>query len=168
MSNGRETNYDLLRIFSAFAVVMIHVSAGFIKYNDIKAPINCNLPIIIFNTLSRFAVPCFFMISGAFILADERNTNYKYFYQKSIKNIGITGFVFCVLYVFYDIFKLITNVFFLHKHDMDYFFKKIFDIVKTMAEGAPYLHLWYLFSLIGLYIAAPFVIRLATELRGGG
>ena len=168
MSNERESNYDLLRILSAFAVVVIHVSTGFLKFNDIKAPVNCSLSIIIFNTLSRFAVPCFFMISGAFILADERNVDYKYFYQKSIKNIGITGFVFCVLYVFYDIFKLITSVFFLHKHDMDYFLKKIFDIVKNMATGEPYFHLWYLFSLIGLYIAAPFVIRLAIDLLRGG
>lgn len=147
---------------------MLHVSAGFLKYDDIKSPTNCSLQIIILNTLTRFAVPCFFMMSGAFILANEKNGDYKFFYQKSIKGIGFTGLIFCILYVFYDLTKLILNVFFLHNHGMDYILIRILGIIKSVIKGAPYFHLWYLFSLVGLYIAAPFVIRLASNLRRGG
>lgn len=168
MLEERESNFDLLRIFSAFSIVMLHVSAEFLQCNNIKVPTNCSLLIIILNTLTRFAVPCFFMSSGAFILADEKNADYKYFYHKSIKTIGFTGFIFCILYVLYNLLKLIINVFALHKHGVYYFIIKISDIIKFVFAGAPYFHLWYLFSLIGLYIAAPFVIRLAMDLRRGG
>lgn len=82
MSNERESNYDLLRILSAFAVVMLLVSVVFLKFNDIKAPSNCSLSVIVLNTLTRFAVPCFFMTSGAFILADEKNADYKFFIKR--------------------------------------------------------------------------------------
>lgn len=51
---------------------------------------------------------------------------------------------------------------------MDYIIVRILSITKSVIKGAPYFHLWYLFSLIGLYLAAPFVIRLAENLRGGG
>ena len=67
-SVSRESNFDLLRIICAFAVVVIHVSAQFIgamtgdpqyvgmEFHDV---FNSTL----WNVLSRFAVPCFVMLS---------------------------------------------------------------------------------------------------------
>ena len=63
----REGNYDLLRIISAVAVVMIHVSSIWfdgaiesisksgLSVTDIQSP----YWICIYGSLSRFAVPCF-------------------------------------------------------------------------------------------------------------
>ncbi len=164
----RECNYDLLRICSAFAVVMLHVSGGFLLCNDAGVPENCNFPVMLLNHIVRFAVPCFFMLSGAFILADGRNADYKYFYRKSIKNIGITGIIFCMLYVIYGLVRLIVSVFVLHRHRIEEFIPRLSSIVFSMLQGQPEVHLWYLFMLIGLYIAVPFVIRLAANLHEGG
>ena len=168
MTKTRESNFDLLRTISAFAVIMLHISYWFLRIDDTSVFTNCHFPTLFLTSITRFAVPCFFMLSGAFILADERNADYKYFYKKSIKNIGITGAIFCLLYVLYNIVKLITSVFILHKHETDYMLHGMLNIIKNMIVGSPYGHLWYLFTLAGLYIAAPFVIRLAVDLRGGG
>ena len=168
MQKIRESNFDLLRIISAFSVVMLHVSGVFLQYDDMNVPTNCNLVVIIFNHIVRFAVPCFFMLSGSFILADERNADYKYFYKKSVKNIGITAVVFCLLYLIYSIVKLTAKSFVGNRLGIDIYVSGLFGIFKVALAGLPFGHLWYLFTLFGLYLAAPFVIRIAADLRGGG
>ncbi len=167
MLKKRESNFDLLRILSAFAVVMLHVSGSFLQPNEIGAFENCHLPVMVLNHIVRFAVPCFFMLSGAFILADERNADYKYFYKKSFKNIGITSVIFCVLYVIYGVVKLMAGVFIFKKHGTDHVLPGMISVFKNIVAGSPYYHLWYLFTLVGLYLAAPFVIRLSSNLFGG-
>ncbi len=168
MAKNRESNFDLLRILSAFAVIMLHVSDVFLQTDDMKVPTNCHFLIMLLHHFARFSVPCFFMLSGAFVLADERNADYKYFYKKSFKNIGITSVIFCVLYVIYSIAKLMAGVFILKMHGTDHVLPGLISVFKNIVAGSPYYHLWYLFTLLGLYLAVPFVIRLAADLRGGG
>lgn len=169
LENKRENNYDLLRIFSAFAVVMLHVAYVIIlQFDGMGVPNNCTFPAMMLNCITRFAVPCFMMLSGAFNLANEKNADYKYFYRKSVKNIGITGACFCILYVIYDVAKLGLSVFVLHRHSVDMFFSRLFSIIANLLKGKPYIHLWYLFAIIGIYLAIPFVIRLAIEMSKGG
>ena len=108
----RENNYDLLRIVSSIAVIMIHVSSIWLDRIDIiiaNGPKN-NLcienmyspaVICIYNSISRFAVPCFIMLSGAFILDNERNLDYKTFYCKSFAKVGIPTIVFSFIYILY-------------------------------------------------------------------
>lgn len=168
MTKNRESNFDLLRILSAFAVIMLHVSGGFLQIDEMKVPTNCHFPIILLYHIVRFAVPCFFMLSGAFILAEERNADYKYFYKNSFKNIGITSAIFCVPYVIFGVAKLMAGVFLFKKHGTDHVLPGLISVFKNIVAGKPYYHLWYLFTLLGLYLAVPFVIRLAADLRGGG
>lgn len=107
----RERNYDLLRIISTIAVVMIHVSA--IWFGNAIAGISerglsvtdarSTYWICLYNSLPRFAVPCFVMLSGAFILEDEKNIEYKRFYAKSFAKIGIPTIIFSAVYFFYAI-----------------------------------------------------------------
>lgn len=64
----REANYDLLRIISAIAVVMIHVT-DFYKNAILDKSIFGELYLrnigttIIYVAIPRFAVPCFVMLS---------------------------------------------------------------------------------------------------------
>lgn len=164
----RESNYDLLRIISAFAVIMLHVSGGFLVYNEASVPTNCSFSVMLINHLVRFAVPCFLMLSGAFLLGDERNADYKFFYKKSIKSIGITGAIFFVLYTIYRVAKLVFGVFLLHTDDTDTFLGTLFSIFKDLLQGQPWGHLWYLSVLAGLYFAVPCVLRLDAGLRAWG
>ena len=168
MDRIRESNYDLLRIISAFAVIMLHVSGGFLVCNEEGIPTDCSLPVMLINHIVRFAVPCFLMLSGAFLLADERNADYNFFYKKSIRNIGITGAVFFLLYTMYRLAKLVMSVFVLHIDSTDTFWASLFSIFKDLLQGSPSGHLWYLSVLIGLYLVVPFVIRLNADFSGGG
>lgn len=85
----RQTNFDLLRIICTIAVVMIHVS-GFYKAAITDEGVFDekylrHVPtIVIYNTLSRFAVPCFMMLSGAFLLANDKNAEYRFFIKSHL------------------------------------------------------------------------------------
>lgn len=72
----RESNYDLLRILACIAVIGIHASATYINMlydNDFLGGVDNNVFItILLNSLTRFAVPCFVMLSGAFILYNKK------------------------------------------------------------------------------------------------
>lgn len=80
--NKRILYVDILRILSIIAVIILHFTAELLtSSNDFNTSswwIN-NL----FNSISRFAVPVFFMISGAMILRTEIRS-YPEFYKRGL------------------------------------------------------------------------------------
>lgn len=66
----REIRYDLLRIASCFAVVLLHVSYGYWSVVDING--NDFLVMTVYNSFTRFGVPVFFMLSGLFLLDPQK------------------------------------------------------------------------------------------------
>ena len=154
----RESNYDLLRIVCTIAVIAIHVCASYITSYGFQ---NKNYVFITYliDALGRFAVPCFLMLSGAFLLADEENRNYKYFYKKSFKNIGIPLLIFTFLYFFYSVFKYAIKIF-LYQAPL----VGLIEPVKNLIKGWPFYHMWYLYMLVGVYLLVPIFIRLKDDI----
>lgn len=159
MRKERESNYDLLRIVSTVAVITIHVS-GFYVNSIINSAITEGkldwggyIEIFLYNTLSRFAVPCFVMLSGAFILADERNMDFKYFYQKALRQIGIPSVIFSFLYFGVSVLQNYNGS-----------IRSILQCIKRFICGEPFYHMWYLYMLIGVYLLAPIVIRFKRDI----
>ncbi len=163
MSRMRENNYDLLRIVSAVAVIAIHVSAtyvGGITNKEIFGEYYADhiLTVCIYNVLSRFAVPCFVMLSGAFILADERNENYRFFYRKTFRNVGIPTLVFTCFYFCFNMAKEVLRIR-LRGGDAT----ALLAPVKSLLSGAPMYHMWYLYTMVGVYILVPVILRLKKQ-----
>lgn len=155
----RENNYDLLRVICAIAVISLHVSEKWISacFNlDIfgggiaKANI---MTALVYDTVSKFSVPCFIMLSGAFILMDERNEDYSVFYSKSFKKIGIHIIIFSVLYFFYDLCKKIVIIEFQGGG------RCILDPFINVLKGMPFYHMWYLYMMIWVYLLVPVVLK---------
>ena len=165
----RESNYDLLRIVAAISVIVIHIANVYYQaltdVNEIGYIVtdSCFL-IILVKSLCNFAVPCFFMMSGAFNLANEKNANYKEFYSKSLRKIGIPAFVFSLIGIFYNLAMEAMKVFVLKTQNPNNILMPFVDAIK----GEPFYHLWYLSVLLGLYIVTPLLITLHTEMKRGG
>lgn len=160
----REANYDLLRLVCTIAVIVIHVSACYkdaITNNEIFGyVIEKNVTtILLYNTISHFAVPCFVMLSGAFLLSDNRNAEYKYFYKKSIKSIVIPTLVFSMLYVLYH--EAIVCAKIVIKGEP---ISEILSPIKGLIIGAPNYHMWYMYMIIGLYLLIPLIIQVKNSL----
>ena len=140
--NSLRINYfDILRIISSFAVIVIHVSA---KYNSL----NCNnykFKIgFFYNGASRFGVPIFFMISGALFLS--KDISFEKIFKKYIKRIIIHLISWSFIYSFYSIKYSIFN----------------FDkIIIVFFSG--HVHFWYLYDTIQLYIIVPFLREIVKK-----
>lgn len=155
----RESNYDLLRIISAAAVIMIHVSGAWFldavvkvaEYGVDAREIQAAFMICVYNSISRFAVPCFIMMSGAFILDNQKNAEYRYFYSKTFVKIGIPTIIFSILYILYRV-----SVYFVGR---DKEISILLELLEDILRGTPMYHMWYLYMMIGVYALAPVVIR---------
>ena len=162
MKGKRENNMDLLRIMSGFAVVMIHVSivwfedavetvkAGGAIYNHSYLVMAC-----IWNALDRFAVPCFIMLSGSFIVGREETLHCRDFYKKTFRKVGIPALVFSLLYIIYRIPFLFmggrTGI------------RDLAVLGRDILTGAPFYHMWYLYMMAGVYVLAPAAAYLRKE-----
>lgn len=163
MEKVRENNYDLLRIICSIAVIVLHVSATYssaITDEEFFGEIYHDgmLTTCFYNVLSRFAVPCFIMLSGAFILADERNADYKKFYRKIFVGVGVPTLIFSLFYFLYSI--LISIVKIAVQGDG---ITELLQPVKEWMKGQPFYHMWYLYMMIGVYLLAPVIYALKKQ-----
>ena len=160
----REYNYELLRIISMIAVMMIHVSGtwvyGFTEYTasggDVQDLLN-PVASCLYNTLSRFAVPCFVMISGAFMLDSDKTADYATFYKQAFYKVGIPTLVFSVLYI---LLRIVSSIV-LGTNTVGNFI----TIAKDALMGSPYYHMWYMYMLVGVYCLAPVVMHFKNSIR---
>lgn len=164
MESAREYNYDWLRVVSMIAVIMIHVSVIWVSDFSTYVSEGGNVeellyPMMscVYNTISRFAVPCFVMLTGAFVLSDSRTANYKEFYSKKIIKIGVPTIIFSCLYILYRI----PFCFIGEQAGMG----RVFSLIKDIIKGSPFYHMWYLYMLVSLYFLAPIVIQFKDSIK---
>ncbi|SEW40004.1 acyltransferase [[Clostridium] fimetarium] len=147
--NKRKMWIDYLRIISAFAVIMIHVV--YLGRLTFWVGTDTTICLIFFNSLC-FAVPIFVMITGYLQLNPEKEYNFK----KSIIRIVSVLCIFGVIYAWMEL------IFIEHAISFDQIGKTIINMI----QGKSWVHLWYLYMLIGLYLIIPFLrtwIKYASE-----
>lgn len=165
MSTKREYNYDLLRVIAMLAVIVIHVSAMWLDDSEsvsTESVILHPFSVILYNTVTRFAVPCFVMLSGAFIMDSTGTENYREFYQKQFKKVGIPTLIFSILYILYripvNIFGAVSGTGDLSIHE------SMTVLIQDIIRGKPFYHMWYLFMLFGVYLLAPIAVRFKNSI----
>lgn len=147
MSVSRQNNYDWLRVLCAFMVVLIHVNAKFFIPKMNTGMIDGSYTIeILFNIISRFSVPCFVMLSGAFLLDKKENMNYKIFYKKSFMKILVPYLIVWGVWMC----RLLLGAI-LVSHDYK-------GVLKEFLLGT-YGNLWFMPMLIVLYTFTPLLIK---------
>lgn len=137
----RENNLDLLRIIATFVVIIDHVGGD--PFWGIYST-NSNIGYIYF-LFSKWGVPLFLMLSGAFIL--KKKVDPIIFYKKAFNKLGIPLIVVSIIYM---IISLISS----YRH-MGFSIFILNAPILSLLKGAPYYHLWYMFMLIGLYGVVP-------------
>ena len=148
----RNANYDLLRIIATVAVIMIHVNWLYFgkSYEVYSSNISWVIESLI-NIVTRFSVPCFVMISGAFNLNNAANAGIRYFYKKTSYRIFLP---FAAVLVFEIITTILMNLL-LHR-DLDCELKGFFTY--------GIYNSWYMYMLLGVYLLTPFIVKLKTHL----
>ncbi|MBR6790016.1 MAG: acyltransferase family protein [Oscillospiraceae bacterium] len=141
MNTKRIFSYDIIRLAAILAVIMVHAAAPFVT-NTVVGSFDFTTGNF-FDSIARFAVPFFVMLSGALTLDEEKSFTTGDMVKKALSMLGLLAFwaLFYAL-VYQVIFPLCTGgsvsaVGFLNSFVFGHF------------------HLWYLFMLVGLYLITP-------------
>ena len=145
----RHAGLDALRILAAFLVVMIHVSGSFRELVS-SGTISSSFPLVFLMTMADCGVSVFFIISGSFMIADDRNASFRRFYAGTAKKLVIPTLIFSLYYLVYS---LITP---LIKHDLD----GVIHVLKETVMGRPFYHMWYMYAIICICLFIPAIVRL--------
>ena len=125
-----------MRIFSIFAVVVLHIASNEgVSYTSSEW-----WTLNTFESLVRWPVPVFVMISGALFLDKERSI--KMILKHNIKRIAVALVFWSVFYAIWD-FIVIKRT------------NSVKEMIGAVISG--HYHLWYLYMLIGLYFLIPFL-----------
>ncbi|WP_354623801.1 acyltransferase family protein [Psychromonas sp. MME2] len=148
---------DLLRTMAAFAVVSIHVLGPFrYLYGDI--PESDWLAAMGINSVTRWAVPVFVMISGALLLSSQRPFNCEVYLSKRISKVVIPFVAWTLIYAFIAGFMV------------DDLFTGIWssEITWSMIAASPndptWYHLWFFYDFIPLYFLIPLLQPILKKL----
>lgn len=147
----------LLRILAMFSVIALHtILPPVTYYADVYTSLELKLSVLLLNIFRIYAVPIFFMISGALMLNPDKEITVEKCIKKAMR-------IIILLVVVGTIFALMEKVTVNHDFKIHYLFEAFF----YMLADKSWAHLWYLYVLIGLYIITP-CLRKIIENNGGG
>nr|WP_302596276.1 acyltransferase [uncultured Cellulosilyticum sp.] len=157
----REYNLDLLRIIAALFVIIIHVIVRPLVIS-FEQPYH-SIDFLICSGIKGFvqtAVPIFVLLSGAFILTQNKNKNFSYFYKKTFTKIILPTLIAAIIYYY---FSLVLQV--IKDHLGNTISSTAYNWLPIkILFASPFYHLWYMYMLIGLYLAVPLLIKLKERL----
>jgi len=147
-SSSRVLYADILRIVATFAIVVLHTATS----EWYGAPVQSDhwLGLNFYNTLVRWGVAIFVMLSGAFFLDPHISRTPDKIFGKYIPRIAVALIFWGCLYKCIHVVSNphFTAIDFL-KVPLSFFFK-------------PQVHLWFLYVIIGLYLLTP-LLRILTK-----
>ncbi len=143
----RDASYDLLRVISAFAVVIIHTCAQ--EWRKIDVQSTEWLIITVWDMLSKYSVPIFFMVSGRFLLDGAHESDIKTTLTKRFPKIAAAFLFWSAIYTVVNIVRT------------DDIKSNIKWIIIEFFTGE--YHMWFLFALACLYIATPLLKAIAND-----
>jgi Uncharacterized protein conserved in bacteria len=145
----RKTNIDTLRTLSAILVITVHVCAVFMMDNisTLNSSFIASTSISIY---ARVCVPVFVAISGRFLLEHYEKGNLKLFYKKRLPRLLMPFVFWSFIYALWKIYVL--------KAENPYL------AFTDFLTGNSYVHLWFFYMLLGLYVITPLLYKLKENL----
>lgn len=141
----RNNSIDFLRVAASIAVIIIHVST---------APIGSTVTMVsgyilkkleLVHILMQWSVPVFFMITG-FCMMKKSTCTYTYCFSKVLRYIG-TLFTVGLFYA------LLEGIFVARTINLTI----IINAFKSVIGGYTWEHMWFLYSIIGVYLVMPVI-----------
>lgn len=150
----KQVDIILLRIIATLAVIFLHTNNTL--SNNIESFACTKIQYIFFSTcnyLMNWAVPIFLMITGILLLDTFRIITPKMCIKKYVKKILLILFIFGIPFSMLEIFmntRMITV----------FMIKEAFI---NVLNGDSWGHLWYLYTLIGIYLIFPLLKEFVTN-----
>lgn len=123
---------ETARVFACFLVVLCHCTEN-----------------VWLDSAARAGVPLFFMLSGALLLPQKKGLGE--FYASKFKRIGLPFLLWSLIYIPATKWAKVSS--WAATGDIG----SLAEQVSGIAERPAYMHLWYIYALIGIYMAVPFL-----------
>ncbi len=142
------------RICAIIAVVMVHVANRVVESSDTGSEYwwvgN------IYGAMIRWCVPVFIMISGALLLEPSKEQDLPTFYKRRVSRVLVPLLFWAA---FFTVWKYVKGTM-----AGDEFSTR--ELV-AMAFRVPYYHLWFLYTILGLYLFTPFLRKVVAHCTRG-
>ena len=149
MAEKRLVYPDLLRIVASFAVILIHITSSGMSSYEVNTGVWVSNVVI--NSLCRWSVPLFFMVSGMFYLDPAKEVDTKKLYTKNIFRLLLCIVIWGFAYGLLDQYLYSTLT-----------MKSVLITLYGIVTGHTGYHLWFLYTLLMLYVAVP-ALRVFTK-----
>ncbi len=154
----RIVKYDLLRVVSCFAIVLLHVSGSYWHALDVESKDFATMTV--YNSLTRFGVPVFFMLSGLFVLDPDKSFSVDKWVKKTVK-LAACFFIWSFFYGFQSVlFHGVLSGWSSVGPEM------WSSAVNRLVTG--HAHMWYLLDLLGFYLILPILRKICEDIRIAG
>ena len=148
-TKGRLGYVDAVRVFAMVMVILLHCICDYSNHSG-----NFGRPLwwitAFVNELTRTGVPLFFMISGFLLIDSVDVSNISKFYKRRFSKVAVPFLIYNVFYFCY--FKIRNGENLL---DGQFF-------TQLVNNGSAY-HLWFVYSLLFLYLFIPFIKIIAER-----
>ncbi len=135
---------DVLRILAMAAVVVIHAVAPVVETRTTDFGSATWWTANALDAATRWCVPVFVMVSGALLLDPAKRMTVRSFYARRVHRVGIP----LVAWIgFYLLFREVYNAGGITAQ----------EAAAEVASGSVFLHLYFLFILLGLYVLTPYL-----------
>lgn len=143
--------YDILNIAACFSVVVLHSNGAVHTYgHDSTWWLRC-----LYEVICYFAVPIFFMLSGATLLNYRERYTTKDYIKKRVHRAVIP-------FLFFSCSFLLLHLLILWRNGTTI---SLFDCVSIFCAGKiPMTHYWFFIPLFLLYVFIPFISILTKAL----
>lgn len=132
--------FDYLRVIAAISVIYLHAAGG-----PLRGAINTSWQLVnLFTSFASTAVPLFIMMSGYLLLSNERTLDIDILFKKRLPRLIVPLIGWTVVALLWKAFMA---------KSFSGFCEGLFAAKMTPA----WTHLWYMYTLIALYLFSPFL-----------
>jgi len=149
-SDRRSARYDVLRVSACLAVILLHLSATIVLDPEFIWSAGWYVSVMV-DAATRWCVVGFIMLSGALILNPEKHVRPNEFWTKRAHRLLPALIVWPAIYLAWRYL----------------FWKEPLTpalIVYDLLAGRPYIHLYFLFLIAGLYLVTPLLATIVSRL----
>lgn len=147
----REPYGDALRLVATILVVLLHclITTKAFALSNQSSPVLSYIPTLL-DSLTRAAVPIFFMLTGAF--AFKKAANYRSFLVKIITRLAIPTLLF----------SIVAYIYFHRVNGTTMSILNFFSQLSSL-PGTGY-YLWFMYALLLIYPAIPYLYKMIAKL----
>lgn len=151
-SSKRIIKYDILRIVACLNIVLLHVSSSYLTVVPVSGGDFAIMAV--YDSLTRFAVPVFMMLSGMFLIPSDCDNIYKDSGRRILRLLVI----FYLWSAFYAFQSLILNLL-----RGTFAREMVASALRRFAYG--HFHMWFLFLVLEFYLLRPIIKKICSDER---